>query len=113
MSHLLSSPSILTILSIVASVLVLFYVLGYVVISYVQKKHGSLRPDFGISAIFYIGIVILALGYLAEVLHFNDYFDAAYLISVILFVYGFEKRAGYAAQLQARLGKDKKLKGKR
>ncbi len=110
MTHLIGSD-LAVMLSIIASVLVLFYVLGYVLISYVQKKQGALRPDFSISMIFYLGIAILALGYLFEVFDFRSVFDISYLISIILFVYGFEKRSGYAAQLQAQVrGKTQKKK---
>jgi len=111
MPHLICSD-LAVMLSIIASVLVLFYVLGYVVISYVQKKEGKLRPDFSISMIFYMGIVILALGYLLEVFDFRSAFDVAYLVSIALFVYGFERRSGYAAQMQVQLNLRKAKKKK-
>lgn len=109
MVHLVSSD-VFALLSIVISILVLLYVAGYAVMSYLQAKRGALRPDWSVSVIFYVGIIILALGYLAEVTHaclgsvcFNTSFDAAYFVSLILFVYGFERRSGAAVKITTKL----------
>ncbi|MFH0713963.1 MAG: hypothetical protein V1722_05315 [Candidatus Micrarchaeota archaeon] len=87
--------------SLVASILVLLYVVGYSVISYYQHKRGQLRSDWKISAIFYAGITLMALAYIFAVVDFcfgtmcmNNFFNIAYLIAILLFVYGLELRTG-------------------
>ncbi|MFH1247072.1 MAG: hypothetical protein V1644_01705 [Candidatus Micrarchaeota archaeon] len=116
----LISNDIFTSLSVIASVLVLLYVIGYVLMSWMQAKKGDLRPDWSISLVFYIGIAVLALGYLAQVsefcigsLCFNSAFEIAYLVSIVLFVYGFEKRSGAAVKVSAKLANSKTSVNKR
>ena len=88
-------------ISLVASILVLLYVAVYGLMLYHKSKTGKLRPDWHISAIFYVGIVVMALAYIFTVTRLclgtvctDNFFSIAYLISIIIFVYGFEKRAG-------------------
>lgn len=114
MTHLVSTD-IVVMLSVLASILVILYVVGYAVIGYFQKLHGTLRPDWGISLVFYAGIFVLTVGYLFNLLHacfgticVQEFFDEAYLLSLVLFAYGFERRAGYAVHLTSQMQKAQK-----
>ncbi len=111
MTHLISNDFV-GLVSLVASVLVVLYIVGYGVMLYHQQRRGEIRPDWHISSIFYLGIGILALGYILAITHtaigglsFEGMFNAAYLLSLVLFAYGFELRAGTARQLKVQLTK--------
>lgn len=109
MAYLVSND-LVGLVSLVASVLVVFYILGYSLMLFYQLKIKQVRPDWKISAIFYAGILVLAIGYILAITHFcfgtvcsDNLFNGAYLISLILFVYGFELRAGTAQQFVANI----------
>ena len=117
MTHIVSSD-LVVMLSVLVSILVLFYVVGYLAMAYVQYKQGTLRPDWKISIVFYAGIILLTLGYLFNLIHtcfgtvcINELFDEFYLVSLVLFAWGFELRAGYAAKLACEVQGGKKKKG--
>ncbi len=101
----LISNDIVGLVSLVASVLVVFYILGYSLMLFYQLKTKQVRSDWKISVIFYAGILVLAIGYILAISNFcfgtvcsDNVFNSAYLVSLILFVYGFELRAGTAQQ---------------
>jgi len=100
MSHLVGS-GIVELLTVVVSVLVLLYALWYSVMLYFQKSQGKARWDWGISLIFYLGIALITASHLLFfVLDIEGNFTAGvYLLALLLFVWGFEKRAGLSAQM--------------
>ncbi len=116
MSHVFTS-SFLTVVAMVASVLVLLYALGYFAILYSQYTRKKLRWDWSISVIFYLGIVLITIWHVLYVLH--PCFGAIcigdvaplYIVALVLFVIGFEKRARASEHVELTLLK-KPGKGK-
>ncbi|MDP3742264.1 MAG: hypothetical protein Q8R15_03050 [Candidatus Micrarchaeota archaeon] len=100
MSHLIGN-GIVELLTIVVSVLVLLYALGYSVMLFVQKNQGKTRWDWAISMIFYVGIILITVSHLLFfVLDIvGDFPAGVYLLALILFVWGFEKRAGASEKI--------------
>ena len=110
MTHLISND-VIGLVSLVASVLVVLYIVGYSLMLYYQQQRGKIRSDWQISAVFYVGIGILAFGYILALTDVAEkIFNTAYLLALILFAYGFEKRAGTAAQAAINLTKGKPKK---
>lgn len=116
MTHVLGG-SIVAVLTLIASILVLLYSLWYFFMLYLQHKHDTIRPDWKISSLFYVGIILITLAHIFTTTHaclaslcFEEYFNPLYLIALILFVYGFEKRAGTAQQITSQLQKPAKQK---
>ncbi len=98
---LLMVNGMFSLVTLVVSILVLLYALWYCVMLYVQKKEGKARWDWGISLIFYIGIVLITASHLLSLVFdvTGDLPDAVYLLALLLFVWGFEKRAGASEKI--------------
>ncbi len=107
----LISTDLVGLVSLVASLLVVLYLIGYSFMLFHSYKNGTIRPDWSISLIFYVGIGLLALGYIVAFTQLvENVFNAAYLIALILFAYGFEKRAGLTASFPSKVATKKRRK---
>ncbi len=113
----LISTDIVGLISLVASVLVVLYLIGYSIMLYHAYRTKTIRPDWKISLIFYLGIGVLAIGYIITMLQFcvgivcsETGFNYAYLLALILFAYGFEKRAGTTVALETKTASKKNKK---
>ncbi len=86
-------------LTLVAAFLVLLYLLNYALILYSQKQRGRIRWDWSVSAIFYAGIGLFALGYVFRNVDFcngecpSNWFQFFDLLALVFFLWGFKRRA--------------------
>ncbi len=86
-------------LTLVAAFLVLLYLLNYALILYSQKRTGRIRWDWSVSAIFYAGVGLFALGYVFRNVDFcngecpPNWFSFLDLLALVFFLIGFKKRA--------------------
>ncbi|MFH1200267.1 MAG: hypothetical protein V1708_04325 [Candidatus Micrarchaeota archaeon] len=86
-------------LTLVAAFLVLLYLLNYLLILYSQKRKGRIRWDWTVSALFYTGIGLFALGYVFRNVDFcsglcvRNWYQVFDLLALVFFLTGFKKRA--------------------
>ena len=101
---------ILTALTLIASVFVLLYLFNYAITLYYQAISNRIRSDWKISALFYIGVALIAFGNIFSAMHicFGDFcleklFDPFLLLALLLFTYGFRKRSVTSEKVEEEL----------
>lgn len=108
-------------LTLLASVLVLFYLAAYAVTRYFQIRRG-IKWDWRTTSVFYVGIAFLAVANILQAVqgvYYSSYAKAAatflYLASLLVFIYGMHHRAKSSHKIMAFLTEEElgKLHGKK
>ena len=95
-------------ITLVLSAMVLVFWVAYCLMLYSQLKHGTVRKDWWISMVFYVGIGLLVLGNLvlalSKIYATQSGEDASILInliSMLLFLVAFYLRMQHALRVQS------------
>ena len=94
-------------ITLVLSALVFIFWVSYCLMLYSQLKHGTVRKDWWISMVFYVGIGLLVLGNLvlalSKIYATQSGEDASVLInliSMLIFLFAFYLRMQHALRVQ-------------
>ncbi|MFH1107062.1 MAG: hypothetical protein V1787_04145 [Candidatus Micrarchaeota archaeon] len=107
-------------LTLVLSILVLLYLANYALLLLSQKRTGKVRWDWNVSMIFYAGIGLVALSYLfrrlilcSGLLCPESWTDLMIFLSMLLFLWGFKKRADTSESIEVSVLEYADIKRKR